>query len=266
MTDATGRSFISYRRSRAAEAALLIAAQHDHGIPTWQDLKDLEEVRTGDALHEILGDPFTASALLWITPDVKDSDVIRKIEVPNILKRANKPDGFFVVPVCAGGTTYQTASDAVDQQLSADVLSDWNLPKLACDPISAADAAAVAARVLKRRLRAVHAQTALAEPFKITVHARVRPPIQPGTALAIDWCGRFAGREAAPHAWQEHLLPALAEIVRNVQATDGNRPIVVSGLTCLPAVVSLAPRFSRPAAARFRGINTRQAAVSSSGA
>jgi hypothetical protein len=131
MTDATGRSFISYRRSRAADAALLIAAQHDHGIPTWQDVKDLEEVPTGDALHEVLGNPFTASALLWITPDVKNSDVIRKIEVPNILKRASKRDGFFLVPVCAGGTTHQTASDAVDQQLSADVLSEWNLPKLA---------------------------------------------------------------------------------------------------------------------------------------
>jgi len=243
MTDATGRSFISYRRSRAAEAALLIAAQHDHGIPTWQDVKDLEEVPTGDGLHEVLANPFTANALLWITQDVKDSDVIRKIEVPDILKRANKKDGFFLMPVCAGGTTYQTASDAVDQQLSADVLSDWNLPKLACDPISAADAAAIAAGVLKRRLRAIHAQAAPGEPFKVTVHTRVRPPIQPGTALAIDWCGRFIAREAASHAWQQHLLPALAEIVRTVQATDGSRPIVMSGLACLPAVVSLGAAF-----------------------
>jgi hypothetical protein len=243
MTDATGRSFISYRRSRAAEAALLVAAQHDHGIPTWHDLKDLEEVPTGDALHEVLRDPFTASALLWITPDVKDSDVIRKIEVPHVLRRASNRDGFFLVPVCAGGTTYQTAADAVDQQLSADVLSDWNLPRVTCDPISAIDAAAVAARVLSRRVRAVHAQTAPSEPFKITIQTRVRPPIQPGTALTIDWCGRFAGREAASHAWQEHLLPALGEIVRTVQATDGNRPVVVSGLACLPAVVALGAAF-----------------------
>jgi len=243
MTDATGRTFISYRRSRTGEAALLIAAHHDHGIPTWQDVKDLEQVPTSDALHEVLQDLFTASALLWITPDVKDSDVIRKIEVPDILKRATRRDGFFVVPVCAGGTTYQTASNAVDEQLSADILSDWNLLKVASDPISAADAAGVATRVLMRRLRAVHAQTAPGEPFKITVHTRVGRPIQPGTALAIDWCGRFAGREATSHAWQEHLLPALAEIVRNVQATDGNRPIVLSGLACLPAVTSLGAAF-----------------------
>lgn len=39
MTDPTGRSFLSYRRGRKDEAALLIAAQHDHGIPTWQDTR-----------------------------------------------------------------------------------------------------------------------------------------------------------------------------------------------------------------------------------
>jgi hypothetical protein len=38
MTDPTGRSFLSYRRARKDEAALLIAAHHDHGIPTWQDI------------------------------------------------------------------------------------------------------------------------------------------------------------------------------------------------------------------------------------
>ncbi len=243
MTDATGRSFLSYRRSRAAEAALLIAAQHDHGIPTWQDVKDLEEAPTSDALREVLEDPFTASALLWITPDVKNSDVIRKIEVPHILRRDKARTGFFLVPVCAGGTTYQTASDAVDLQLSADVLSDWNLPKMICDPIAATDASSIAARILKRRLHAIHAQAAAGEPFKLTLHTRTRPPVQSGTALTIDWSARFTGREAAAFAWQDHLLPALGEIVRGVQAVDGNRPIVASGLACLPAVTALGAAF-----------------------
>jgi hypothetical protein len=189
MADATGKGFISYRRSRAAEAALLVAAQHDHGIPTWQDVKNLEEVPTGDALHEVLGNPFTASALQGIPPEVKDSDIIRKIEVPSILKRANKKDGFFLVPVCAGGTTYQTACSAVDRQLSADVSSDWNLPKLACDPISEADAAA-------------------SQPSNEAKAACGSRPNRTRRAL-----------QAASRAWQEHLLPALAEIVRSLQAT-----------------------------------------------
>ena len=48
MTDPTGRSFLSYRRVRKDEAALLIAAQHDHGIPTWQDIENLGTVPTED--------------------------------------------------------------------------------------------------------------------------------------------------------------------------------------------------------------------------
>jgi hypothetical protein len=45
MTNPCGRSFLSYRRSQHAAAKLLIEAQHDLGIPTWQDVRDLENVR-----------------------------------------------------------------------------------------------------------------------------------------------------------------------------------------------------------------------------
>ena len=57
MTDPTGRSFLSYKRSRRDEAALLIQAQHDHGIPTWQDVRDLVSVPTEDELRRVLADP-----------------------------------------------------------------------------------------------------------------------------------------------------------------------------------------------------------------
>ena len=44
MTDPSGRCFLSYRRARKDDARLLIGALHDHGIPTWQDVKDLGSV------------------------------------------------------------------------------------------------------------------------------------------------------------------------------------------------------------------------------
>ena len=73
MTKPTGVSFISYRRSRLDEAELLINAQHDHGIPTWQDITDLPTGPTVPGLRKVLADPNTANALLWVTPDVADS-------------------------------------------------------------------------------------------------------------------------------------------------------------------------------------------------
>lgn len=79
-TNPTGCSFLSYRRSRLHEAELLIQAQHELGIPTWQDVKDLDEGPTESAIREVLNNPNTANAILWLTPEVQDSDFIQHID------------------------------------------------------------------------------------------------------------------------------------------------------------------------------------------
>jgi hypothetical protein len=79
MTDPTGRSFVSYRRTRRDEAAFLVHAQHDHGIPTWLDLNNLGNVPTEDELRKVLADPSTASAVLFVTPEVETSPIIRDV-------------------------------------------------------------------------------------------------------------------------------------------------------------------------------------------
>src|SRR4051794_7695500 len=111
MTDPTGRSFLSYRRSCSADADLLIAAQRDHGIPTWRDVDDLPGVPTEDEIRRVLGDPQTASAILWLTEDVEDSAMIRRTEGRLILDRARNGSGFFVVPVAARGLEYAKAGE-----------------------------------------------------------------------------------------------------------------------------------------------------------
>jgi hypothetical protein len=82
MTDAAGRSFLSYRRTRAGEARLLIEAQHDVGIPTWQDVSELEEGHAESLLREAIADPTTANAVCWLTPEVERSAVITRTELP----------------------------------------------------------------------------------------------------------------------------------------------------------------------------------------
>src|ERR1700722_1865793 len=107
MTDPTGRSFLSYRRTRLNEAKLLIEAQHDVGVPTWQDLSELDEGHTDALLREELAAETTANAVCWLTPDVEGSDVITRTEVHGTLKRIDQNDGFFMVPVAAGGLDYK---------------------------------------------------------------------------------------------------------------------------------------------------------------
>src|SRR5579885_2739835 len=106
VTDPTGLCFLSYRRNRASEAGSIIGALRDHGIPTWQDITDLDSTPTEDTLRRVLRDPTLASGILFITPEVADSNIIRKVEAPDLLQRAMAHDAFFAVPVAAGGLSY----------------------------------------------------------------------------------------------------------------------------------------------------------------
>ena len=243
MTDPTGRSFLSYKRSRRDEAALLIQAQHDHGIPTWHDVHDLGSVPTEDELRRVLADPNTASAVLFITPEVENSTVIREVEVPKIVQRAEGRDGFFVVPVAAGGLAFAKAAEVTSNHLSAQNLSDWNMHKVSASAISSSDAAEIANRVLAQRLEAIHLQLPQGQPLRVGLYARRPPPFAPGTALALDWSARFVEKETTPETWRDALLPALERVAKAVRQHAPGREIEAFGLPTLPAAAAFGCAF-----------------------
>lgn len=243
MTDATGRSFLSYRRFRADEAALLIQAQHDHGIPTWQDVRNLGSVPTEDELRRVLADATTASAVLFITPEVESSPTIRNVEVPNIIKRTEARDAFFVVPLAAGGLDYQAAAEVTSNHLSAQNLSDWNLQKIPTATLTSRDAAEIAGRVLAYRLKAVHRQLPEGMPLRVGFFVRRPPPFELGTALALDWSAHFADKEATQDVWQQALLPALERIAKTVGQCAPGRQVEAFGFPTLPAAAALGCAF-----------------------
>ena len=155
MTDPTGRSFLSYRRSRSEECESLVIAQRERGIPTWRDVDDMNSEPTESELRRIIRDDSTANVVLWITPETAGSPMIRNVEVPVALERHSRNDGFFIVPVAAGGLDYATAATAVKNNTSITDLGNWNVVKLDSDPATYADIAKVANQVLKQRLQAV---------------------------------------------------------------------------------------------------------------
>ncbi|HTV26375.1 MAG TPA: SAVED domain-containing protein [Xanthobacteraceae bacterium] len=243
MTDPTGRSFLSYKRSRRDEAALLIQAQHDHGIPTWQDVADLGSVPTEDELRRVLADPATASGVLFITPEVAASPIITNVEVPKIIQRAAARDGFFVVPLAAGGLDYAQAADATSNHLSAQNLADWNMHKVRGAEISVGDAAEIANRVLTQRLAAIHRHLPKNAPLRLGLFVRRPPAFDPGTALMLDWSNRFSGKEATPEMWRHTLLPALERIAKAVRQHAPGRIVEAFGLPTLPAAAALGCAF-----------------------
>lgn len=243
MTDPTGRSFLSYRRSRAAEAALLVQALNDHGIPTWQDIRDLGSVATEDEIRRVLGDPTIASALLFITPEVEDSAIIRKVEIPCVMRRVERRDAFFAVPVAACGLDYDAAAEVVANEVSAQDLRHWNMERIASETITSADAATIARRVLVQRMQALNAALGEGVPLRMSLFVRRPAPFERGTALALDWSDRFVGKEAGEDVWRGSLLPALRAVADSVRMHAPRRDIEASGIPTLPAAVALGCAF-----------------------
>jgi hypothetical protein len=243
MTDPTGRSFLSYRRLRSDEAALLVAAQHDHGIPTWQDTQNLGSVPTEDEIRRTLADPSTASAVLFITPEVENSPIIRNVEIPKIIQRAEANDGFFVVPLAAGGLNYAKAADVTSNHLSAQNLADWNMYKVSAPTLSANHAAEIAGRVLTQRMQAVHRHLAPSERLRVGLFVRRPPAFELGTALTLNWFPRFTEKEASTTVWQDTLLPSLSRVADAIRQHAPGREVEAFGIPTLPAALAMGCAF-----------------------
>lgn len=242
MTDPTGRSFLSYRRSRGDESQRLIAALRERGIPTWRDVDDMNTEPAEDELRRILHNDDTANAILWITPETAQSGMITKAEAPVAFDRHRRKDGFFIVPVAAGGLDYAGAAADLGNYSGLTDLSGWNIIKLESDPANDADIAKVANSVLKQRLQTIDRHLPPGEPIYISLNTRQAAGHRTGKALIIDWSHHFGGlqnRDASAADWQNKLLPALAEVRQTIQQTVPGRSVVADGLPSLPAATAL---------------------------
>ena len=241
-TNPKGRSFLSYRRTRVEEAALLIRAQHELGIPTWQDLHNLAAEHTDTALRATLADPATANALIWLTPDVAASPTITKTELPCIFERTVSGDDFFILPVAAGGLDYGDIKQVAGSYLGAHDLAQWNVLKYDADPICEVEARDVAVRVLHRRLRAIHTFLPPSEALRIGLYTRQVPAFSLDLALTINWSHCFVGRDVQGEAWPR-LIAALKDISTAIAQECPGREIAFEGLPALPAAVALGVAF-----------------------
>ena len=260
MTDPCGRVFVSYRRTRTDEVADLTRKLKVRGIPLWVDVSDLGHGSTEAQIKEALADENCAGAIAWVTPDVIASAVIRRIEVPEIVRRARRRDGFFAVMAIAGVLTYAEAGKLVAENLGTEDLTFWNMHKIAGDPAPPLELAGLADVVLRERLRAVAAVLPAEEPWRVGVWVRREPPADHRCALHLAWHENFKGRHAARGAWEAELLPALRSIHDGLSRVGVDRGLVFEGYPTLSTAVALGRTF--PAVA---GINVKWEQVSPSG-
>jgi hypothetical protein len=242
VTNATGVCFLSYSRERADEAALLVSALRDHGVPTWQDISHMPSAQTEEELREILSERATASAILFITPEVEDSEFIRNVEAPLVFERYRCKDGFSIIVVAAGGLDYGEVGRLLGDRIGPTDPSGWNTQRVLQDPMTQVEADQIADVTLSHRLAAISRQLGPKDALKLALSTRADLPIKPGSDLAVDLTHRFAGRIAHPGAW-EHILRGFRSIRKTIQKQLPERLIECSGPLCLPAAVALGVEF-----------------------
>jgi hypothetical protein len=245
-TNPTGRSYLSYQRSRADEARLLIAAQHDRGIPTIQYLAEIDEDQTEKAIKRSIDDSGTANAIVWLTPGLR-ANSRRQKEVTAIVERAAqaRQNGFFVHPLLAGGLVVSELRSVLDPSILEE-LKEWKPRVIDTSPIGADEAAEIARRILKKRLTAIHKSLPEGESLRMQFATQASVSIAPGTALFLDWVNRFEHSTARRDTWDQLLLPALKDVAEAVQAHAFERTIEVSGVVAIPAATALGCVFLAP--------------------
>lgn len=253
-TDPTGRSFVSYRRSRLSEIERLIPLLHEHGIPTWQDKRNLASEPTIEAIREALESPSTSGAILWLSADVASSQVILQEEAPRILRRARANEGFTSKLCLADGLAFGDAATILKMPASMeDPSRAWNLRPIDGNPASDAALLGVARAALARRLGVIHSRLAPGEPLRIAFHAHAsaRPAFELGYALAVDWTPHFRLRHSEVDLWNSRLLPALSSIVEAIRASAPRRGVVAEGHISIASAFALGRAFMEPSGLAF---------------
>jgi len=255
LTNSTGRSYLSYQRSRADEARLLIAALHERGIPTIQDVAEIDEDQPEKAVKRSIDDSGTANAIVWLTPGMRANSRRHK-EVTAIFERAAQAhqNGFFVHPLLAGGLLLSKLRSVFNPSILEE-LKEWKPRVVDTSPIGPDEAAAIAKRILKKRLTAIHKSLPEGEALRVQFSTQASVSMAPGTALFLDWADRFEHRTARRDTWEHLLLPALKDVAEAVQAHAFERTIEVSGLVGIPVATALGSVFL---AARGLSVSWRQ--------
>lgn len=251
MTDPTGPCFLSYKRERAEEAALLIRALHDVGVPTWQDLSNLADAHIEEELRRVLGSSEISGGLLWATPEVADSIAIRSVEAPLLLSRADRGDAFFCVIAAAGGLERSWVAEVLGPGVALHGPSERLIRKVSEDPLTPHGAATVAEMVLRARAKAIQCALPPGDALQLSLHTRTKGPSGTGPSLALEWQHRFDGREAKPGAWDDFLLPALQRMGDALGSAAPGRAIEARGRCAIAAATALGCRFVAPSGVKL---------------
>ncbi|EAR25268.1 hypothetical protein A20C1_01731 [marine actinobacterium PHSC20C1] len=243
MADPRGPVFVSYRRKRVQETNALIHALDDRGLPTWRDVDNLLNEPTEATIRSVLKDDQTSGAILWLTPDVKDSAIIRDVEVPEAVRRYRRDRGFWLVIVLADGLEYDDVTALFADTLGVEDFATWNLTKVSTPWASATDISQVAIAALRRRITKLSTEDS-ASCIEISIHAKGTMSIGVNDGLALDWTRHFRAGVPERSAW-DAMSDAARDVATSVkQLTSAATALQLGGTPSVPAAMLLGSTYS----------------------
>ncbi|WP_425005589.1 SAVED domain-containing protein [Mycolicibacterium sp. S3B2] len=234
---------MSYRRKRLVETDALVAALSDRGVPTWRDVDNLLNEPTEATIRSVLRDENTSGAILWLTPDVEDSAIIKNVEVPEAVGRYRRDDDFWLIVVLADGLEYSDVTDLFNDSLGIDDLAAWNLTKVSTPWASATDVSQVARAALRHRITRLAADGSAAS-IRVSVQAKGTMSTGPDDDLALDWTKYFLSGAPEHLAWEAMSAAARDVSAALKQLTPATTVLELSGTPSVPSAMLLGSKFS----------------------
>lgn len=123
--DYLGPAFVSYRDNDGAGRARDLAwAMRSAGLPVWLDKDDLPPGETNYRLNEALTGGLSAGVLL-VTPDSSNSRVIRRLELPRLIRLGRDPDFILAIANGVRRTGGVSGTDPPDYEAPDRLLRTW---------------------------------------------------------------------------------------------------------------------------------------------
>lgn len=172
--DRRGPVFISYRHSDGDVVSENMAwALRAAGVPVWHDVTDLPPGDTPRRLVEAI-ETGLSGAVLIVTPDIENSEIIKELELPSLLEMSEDPRFVFSIAQAIGAENGRLNYDEPDRLLQPPngiLKNHRQLPAL-----TLADIALIAFDHSRRRLEALRPEIERREGLiEIDIQTRLAP-------------------------------------------------------------------------------------------
>lgn len=237
MTEINGEAFLSYKHEQREVAGLLQESLEDHGIPVWRDVFDLRPEPLRSEIIEEIKSPDIACGVALISEEVAESEIILEDELPELRRRWEADDEFFIVLVPHPDLSVSEAKSILEEASGPTNLQSWKMAPL--ETATPGDARSISETVLQERLHQADQKLSSDEPIECSLDTRDSPAHTVDPDVVINWKRYFDSGFPSQRFWKQWLLPSLEATTNCLNEYASGRKIRFRGNSHLSSSFAL---------------------------